>query len=80
MTYPVRHDPSPFVSSKSNDTVIFLYRQGESYTWPPAQGIGGARSVLCAARKEWSEAEPRKARFPARSAGNAPKQAGNHGA
>jgi hypothetical protein len=38
----------------------------------PAQGIGGARSVLCALRKEWSEAEPRKARFPARRAGNAP--------
>jgi hypothetical protein len=29
----------------------------------PAQGIVGARSVLCAWRKEWSEAEPRKARF-----------------
>jgi hypothetical protein len=28
-----------------------------------AQGIAGARSVLCAERKEWSEAEPRKARF-----------------
>jgi hypothetical protein len=35
-----------------------------------AQGIGGARSVLCARRKEWSEAEPRKARLPHR--GNAP--------
>jgi hypothetical protein len=42
---------------------------------PDAQGIGGARSVLCAARrKEWSgHAEPRKARFPARRAGNAPE-------
>jgi hypothetical protein len=35
-----------------------------------AQGIGGARSVLCVKRKEWSDAEPRKARSPHR--GDAP--------
>jgi hypothetical protein len=37
-----------------------------------AAGTCGCLSVRCARRNEWSEAEPRKARFPARSAGNAP--------